>query len=76
MIAVSDANQPNVDKNAIVRIKVPEVNKKVKNDTCSILAAVFSKTEGEFYTLGTTIDILKLFLQDMNLLFGNRDFYR
>lgn len=34
MIAVYDANQPNVDKNAIVRIKVLEVKIKKSEKRC------------------------------------------
>lgn len=58
MLAISNAKHTHVDEDAILRIKVPDVDR-VKTDAGLILAVFLSKTEDGFYTLGTNIYILK-----------------
>lgn len=75
MVAVSDANHPNVDKSVTLKIKVPEVNA-VKTDSLSVLAALFSNTEERFYTFGTTTDILKHLYARYKFSVYKQRFYR
>lgn len=58
MIAVSDANHPNVEEIVTGRIKISEVYR-AKNTVYQISAEVLGKLEDSFYKLGTTYGILK-----------------
>lgn len=61
MLVVSFAIHQNINKTATVSIKIPELNRG-KTDAGYILDAVFSKTDNEFYTIGTKRDYFKTFI--------------
>lgn len=52
MAEISVTSHPNVDEGVTVRIKTPETDRS-NTDAVSILCVVLSKTEDDFYKLGT-----------------------